>query len=69
MRYTPQDRTLSPNYDVHDVLASVGLHDAAAVLAPGRRDPHDLAPAGTSRGGRVDRVYLTGELAGAASRQ
>ena len=68
MRYTPQDRSLRPNYDVHDVLASVGLHDADAVMAPGQRDPHDVTPAGTSRGGRVDRVYLTGELAGAASR-
>jgi hypothetical protein len=67
MRYTPQDRTLSPNYDVHDVLASVGLEDAA-VVAPGQRDPHDVTPAGTSSNGRVDRIYLTRELVGAASR-
>jgi integrase/recombinase XerC len=37
MRYTPQDQTLGPNYDVHDVVASVGLHDAVAVGAPGTR--------------------------------
>jgi hypothetical protein len=68
MRYTPQDRTLSANYDVHDVLASVGLHDAAIVAAARQQDPDDLPQAGTSRGGRVDRVYLTGELADTASR-
>jgi hypothetical protein len=68
MRYTPQDQALSPNYDVHDVLASVGLHDAVTVMAPGQRDPHDVTAAMTSRGGRVDRIYLTRELAAAASR-
>lgn len=68
IRYTPQDRTLSPNYDVHDVLASVGLEDVAAVVAPGQRDPHHGTPAGTGSNGRVDRVYLTRELADAASR-
>jgi hypothetical protein len=64
MRYTPQDRTLSVNYDVHDVLASVGLEDTAAVVAPWQRDP----PTGISSNGRVDRIYLTRELADAASR-
>jgi len=28
MRYSPQDGNLTPNYDVHDVLASVELEDA-----------------------------------------
>jgi hypothetical protein len=68
MRYTPQDRTLSPNYGVHDVLTSVGLEDAAAVVAPGQRDPHPDTLSGTGSNGRVDRIYLTRELAGAASR-
>jgi hypothetical protein len=68
MRYTPQDRTLSPNYDVHGVLASVGLEDVAAVVAPGQRDPHHDTPTGISSNGRADRIYLTRELADAASR-
>jgi hypothetical protein len=67
MRYGPQDRTISPNYEVHDVLASADLHDAA-VAAPRQQDPDELTQAGTSGGGRVDRVYLTGVLADAASR-
>ena len=67
MRYTPQDRTLTPNYDVHDVLASVGLEDAA-VLTSGQRHSYDLGPAGTSSSGRVDRIYLTWDLADAAAR-
>jgi hypothetical protein len=58
----------SANRAVHDVLASVGLEDAVAVMAPGQRDPHDFTPGGTSSNGRVDRIYLTRELAGAASR-
>ncbi len=53
---------------MHDVLACVGMEDTVAVLAPGQRDPHDLTPTGTSTGGRIDRIYLTWELAGAASR-
>jgi len=68
MRYTPQDRTLTPNYDVHDVLACVGLEDAVAVLAPRQREPDDRIPSGTSSGGRVDRIYLTWDLADAAAR-
>jgi len=68
MRYTPQDRTLTPNYDVHDVLASVGLEDVFAVLTPGQREPDDLTPDGTSSGARVDRFYLTRDLTDAASR-
>jgi hypothetical protein len=67
MRYTPQDRTLTPNYDVHDVLASVGMVDVFAVLTPGQREPDDLAAAGTSSGGRVDRIYLTRDLTDAAA--
>jgi hypothetical protein len=57
-----------PNYDVHDVLASVGLEDAAALLASGHREPADLTPTGIHGGGRADRIYLTWELAGAAAR-
>jgi hypothetical protein len=68
MRYTPQDRTLTPNYDVHDVLASVGLEDVFAVLTPGQREPDDLMPGGTRSGGRVDRFYLTRDLTDAAAR-
>jgi|GEM_PF-3083097 len=67
MRYTPRDRTLTPNYDVHDVLASIGLEDAA-VQTPGQHHPSDLGPAGTSSGGRVDRIYLTWDLIDAAVR-
>ena len=67
MRYSPQDRTLTPNYDVHDVLACVGMEDAVAVLASARSDPDDLASAGTSVNGRVDRIYLTRNLVGAAA--
>ena len=49
-------------------LACVGLENAVAVLTPGQRDPHDLAPTGTSSNGRVDRIYLTGDLADTVSR-
>jgi hypothetical protein len=56
-----------PNYDVHDVLACVGMEDAVAVLASARSDPDDLASAGTSVNGRVDRIYLTRDLVGAAA--
>jgi hypothetical protein len=67
MRYGIGDGTLVPNYDVHDVLASVGLEDAAAILAPEQREPADLT-ATLIHGGRVDRIYLTWELTGAAAR-
>jgi len=66
MRYTPRDRTLTPNYDV-TTLASIGLEDAA-VQTPGQHHPSDLGPAGTSSGGRVDRIYLTWDLIDAAVR-
>jgi hypothetical protein len=68
IRYTAQDRTLAPNYDVHDMLASVGVEDVFGVLTPGQRGPDDLTPGGTSSGGRVDRIYLTQDLADAATR-
>jgi len=64
MRYSPQDQTLTPNYDVHDVLASVDMEDAVTALAP---EPHDAASAGTGAVGRVDRIYLTRDLVGAAA--
>jgi endonuclease/exonuclease/phosphatase family metal-dependent hydrolase len=57
---------LAPDYAVHDTLASVRLLDAAAFLAPERRDPSELTPT-TPAGGRIDRIYLTRELAPAAS--
>jgi len=62
MRYSPRDQTLTPNYDVHDVLTSVSMDDAATV-APMSGDPE-----GTSVSGRVDRIYLARDLAGAATR-
>jgi hypothetical protein len=62
MGLTPADLLSAP------MVASVGLEDAAAVVAPGQRDPHHGTPAGTGSNGRVDRVYLTRELADAASR-
>jgi hypothetical protein len=68
MCYSPQDRMLTPNYEVHDVLASIGMDDVAAVLPPGQREPDDLTPAGTGDGGRADRIYLTRDLAGTAAR-
>jgi endonuclease/exonuclease/phosphatase family metal-dependent hydrolase len=68
MRYTPDLGTVAPNYDVHDVMASVGLEDAAAILTPGQRDPADLTPTRSYGGGRVDRIYVTWELADAVAR-
>jgi len=68
MRYTAHDQTVTPNYDVHDVLASVGMEDAAAFLQPGQREPADLTATGTGNGGRIDRLYLTFELTEAAAR-
>jgi hypothetical protein len=62
MRYSPQDHTLTPNYDVHDALASVGMEDAAAVLASAPGDPDVI-----SVHGRVDRIYLTRDLVAAAA--
>jgi hypothetical protein len=64
MRYSPQDRTRTPNYDVYDVLACVGMEDAVTALAPA---PHDVASAETGLIGRVDRIYLTRDLADAAA--
>ena len=64
MRYSPQDQNLTPNYDVHDVLAGVGMEDAAAVRTPGLSDRDGLP----SPDARVNRIYLTRDLAGAATR-
>jgi len=56
-----------PNYDVHDTLtAKAGMADAAVQLRAGARDPAELTPTGINGGGRVDRIYLSGELAPAA---
>ena len=54
---------LTACYDVHHALAAIGLADAAAGLDPARRDPPALAPTEINGGGRVDRIYVTGELA------
>lgn len=64
MRYSPQDENLTPNYDVHDVLAGVGMEDAAAVRTPELSD-RDGLPLPDAR---VNRIYLTRDLAGAATR-
>jgi len=64
MRFSPQDRTLTSNYDVHDVLTCVGMVDVVTVLASA---PHDVASAETSVIGRVDRIYLTRNLADPAA--
>jgi endonuclease/exonuclease/phosphatase family metal-dependent hydrolase len=50
------------NYDVHDALAAIGMADAAVTLDPAQREPEDLTPTGINGGGRVDRIYVTGEL-------
>lgn len=49
-------------------MRSVGLEDAAAILTPEQREPADLTTALIRGGGRVDRIYITWELAGAAAR-
>jgi hypothetical protein len=59
MRYSPQDENLTPNYDVHDVLAGVGMEDAAAVRTPEPNDRDGLP----SPDARVNRIYLTRDLA------
>jgi hypothetical protein len=52
-----------PNYDVHDVLDSVGLVDAAAYLPADRREPSELTPTADCGVGRIDRFYTTLTLA------
>jgi endonuclease/exonuclease/phosphatase family metal-dependent hydrolase len=56
---------LTVRYDVHHTLTATGLADAAAALAPDRRDPPQLRPTGINGGGRVDRFYVTSQLCGA----
>ncbi len=60
------DGRLTPNYDVHDALAAIGMVDVAVHLPAEHRDPHQLMPTGINGGGRVDRLYVTGDLAPAA---
>lgn len=67
MRLGPEGR-LEPDYHVHQVLASVGLADAAAELPAVRRTPPELTPTGVTGGARVDRIYLTGSLVPALER-
>jgi hypothetical protein len=64
MRYSSQDRTLTPNHEVHDVLTCVGMEDAVTALAPA---PHEVESAEIGVIGRVDRIYLTRDLVGAAA--
>jgi endonuclease/exonuclease/phosphatase family metal-dependent hydrolase len=59
---------LEPDYHVHQVLASVGLADAATVLPAGRRTPPELTPTGATGGARIDRIYLSGSLVPALER-
>jgi len=66
MRYDPQNRTLTPNYDVHDVLTSIGMEEAVALLHSRKGDLEDLTPDGTVW--RTDRIYMTKDIAGAATR-
>jgi hypothetical protein len=67
MRYSPSEQALTPNYDVHDVLACAGMADAVTVQGLTRSGPGELASADTGIG-QVDRIYLTRDLAGAAAR-
>jgi endonuclease/exonuclease/phosphatase family metal-dependent hydrolase len=53
------------NYDVHQVLDSVGLVDAAAYLPADRREPGELTPTADCSVGRIDRFYTTLTLAAA----
>lgn len=57
-----------PNYDVHDVLDSVGLIDAAAFMPAECREPRELTPTGHSGVGRIDRFYATPHTLAAAMR-
>lgn len=59
---------LAPDFHVHQVLAAVGLGDAAAGLLPGQRTPPELTPTGITGGARVDRIYLTRSLIPAVDR-
>jgi endonuclease/exonuclease/phosphatase family metal-dependent hydrolase len=68
VQYLPQDQTLMANYDVHDVLAAVGMVDAVAFLRPEQRQPAELTVTGINGRGRVDRFYLTFDLTEAAVR-
>jgi endonuclease/exonuclease/phosphatase family metal-dependent hydrolase len=52
-----------PRYDVHDMLDSTGLADAAALLPPECRHPRELTPTADCGTGRIDRFYTTPTLA------
>lgn len=67
MRLTDTGERL-PNYDVHDVLDSIGLIDAAACLPADRREPAGLTPTADCGVGRIDRFYTTLTLATAIRR-
>lgn len=57
---------LSPDWAVDDMLRAINAEDAAACLPPERREPRELTATGPS-GLRVDRFYVTAELARAAA--
>lgn len=57
---------LSPDWAVDDMLRAISTEDAAACLASEQREPRELTATGPS-GLRVDRFYVTGELARAAA--
>jgi hypothetical protein len=50
------------NYDVSDILATVGLQDVALLVGPDGRQPRDLAPTGASACGRECRIHARGVL-------
>jgi hypothetical protein len=63
-RYSPRDRSLAPNYDVHDVLAGVGMEDAAAARIPTQSDGVGQPSADI----QLNRIYLIRDLVGAVVR-
>ena len=54
-----------PNYDVHDVLTSIGMEDAVLTSVPS--DQADLTSARVSVHGRIDGIYLMRDLVAAAA--
>jgi endonuclease/exonuclease/phosphatase family metal-dependent hydrolase len=60
------DGTLSPSYDVDDLLTGAGLTDMAGALPAARRDPAGLSGTAEDGTARLDRCYATPDLAAAA---
>lgn len=57
------DGTRTLNTAVHDLLTDMGLIDVAVLLPPEQRDPAPLTPTGITGVDRVDRGYVTPDLA------